>query len=65
MGETRLRLQTLNSTSRKNRSVAGKPDPFIVESVKAFAAGKISRDELSYRLRHGYAKRKDYDQGDL
>lgn len=63
MEQARLRPQGWRKTPR-SKPIAGKPDPFIMESAKAFAAGKIDRDELSYRLRHGYAKRKDYDQGD-
>lgn len=58
MAYTRLHPQVRRKIP-KNKPVAGKPDPFIMESVKAFAAGEISREELSYRLRHGYEKRKD------
>lgn len=59
MGNTRLRLQTLNSTNQKNKTIAGKPSPFIVESIKEFAAGIIDREELSYRLRFGHERKKD------
>lgn len=40
----------------KPRPIVGKPNPFIMESVNAFAKGEITREELSYRLRTGHAK---------
>ena len=44
-------------THVRPRPVAGKPNPFVMESVRAFARGEIDREELSYRLRFGHAKR--------
>lgn len=41
----------------KLRPVAGKPDQFVMESARLFARGEIDREELSYRLRFGHAKR--------
>jgi hypothetical protein len=38
-------------SSRKPRPVVGQKDPFVTETVEAFARGEIDRNELSYRLR--------------
>lgn len=46
----------MNTNATRNRPIVGKPDPFINESLRDFAAGKIDRDELSYRLRNGHAR---------